>query len=115
MAWQECEVRKPAPRFKKTRAQAIIDPWKKNKEAEKQKLAEKIENLIPALPAKDPNSPRKIDFLEAILDLQRKWKRAPTRREIEERTGIKKIRVGDMVKDMGLGDLLSPGKLKKAP
>jgi len=114
-AWQECEVRKPAPRFKKTRAKAIIGPWKKNEELEKRKLAEHIESLIPALPAKDPNSPRKIDFLEAILDLQRKWKRAPTRREIEEKTGITKNRVGDMVKDMGLGDLLSPGKLKKAP
>jgi hypothetical protein len=114
-AWQECEVRKPTPRPKHSRAQSIIDPWKENEELEKRKLAENIENLIPALPTKDPNSPRKIDFLEAILDLQRKLKRAPTRREIEEKTGISKNRVCDMVKDMGLGDLLSSPRSKKAP
>jgi hypothetical protein len=119
-AWRECEVRKPSPRFKNSRAQTIIDPWKENEESEKRKLAENIENLIPALPTKDPNSPRKIDFLEAVLDLQRKWKRAPTRREIEERTGISKKGISkkdvcDMVKDMGLGDLLSSPRSKKAP
>jgi len=114
-AWQECEISKPAPRFKNSRAQAIIDPWKENEKLERRKIAENIENCIPALPTKDPNSPRKIDFLEAILDLQRKLKRAPTRREIEEKTGISKNDVDEMAKDMGLGDLLSSPYSKKGP
>lgn len=114
-AWKECEISKSAPRFKNSCAQAIIDPWKENEELEKRKLAENIENLIPALPTKDPNSPRKIEFLDAILDLQRKLKRAPTRREIEERTGITKNKVEKMVSKMGLGDLLSSPRSKKAP
>ena len=114
-AWKECEISKPAPRFKNSRAQTIIDPWKKNEKLEKQKLAENIENLIPALPTKDPNSPRKIEFLDAILDLQRKLKRAPTRREIEQRTKIKKNKVCEMVSEMGLGDLLSSVRGKKVP
>lgn len=114
-AWQKWELSKPSPRFKNSRVQAKIDPWKKNEELAGRKLAENIENLLPTQTANDPNSPRKIEFLDAILDLQRKWERAPTRREIEERSGISKKDVCDMAKDMGLGDLLSSVRLKKIP
>jgi DNA-directed RNA polymerase specialized sigma subunit len=56
---------------------------------------------------------RKIEFLEAILDLQRRLKRAPTRREIEDKTEIKKNKVSEMVLEMGLEHLLSRTKAPK--
>jgi DNA-directed RNA polymerase specialized sigma subunit len=79
----------------------------------KQKLAANIENLIPAIPTNQPNSLRKIEFLEAILDLQRRLKRAPTRREIEDKTEIKKNKVSEIVLEMGLEHLLSRTKATK--
>ena len=106
-AWLQWGIKKPSPRTKHTCAQAMKDPWKKNEELEKQRLAENIENLIPASPTNHPNSSKKIEFLEAILDLQRKLKRAPTRREIENKTGIIKTKVTEMVLEMGLEHSLS--------
>jgi len=114
-AWQQWEISKPPPRLNKSGAQADIDPWKKNEDAANRKLAENIENLITPLPTNNPNSPRKIEFLEAVLNLQRKWERAPTRREIEDRTEITKNKVSEMVGEMELGDLLSLGKRTKSP
>jgi hypothetical protein len=101
-AWQQWEIKEPSLRIKHTCAQAMKNPWKKKEEMEKQLLAENIENLIPASPANHPNSLRKVELLEAVLDLQRKLKRAPTRREIEGITGIKKNKVSEMVLEMGL-------------
>jgi hypothetical protein len=106
-AWLQWEIKEPSPRTKHTCALAMKDPWKKNEELEKQRLAENIENLIPASPTNHPNSSKKIEFLEAILDLQRKLKRAPTRREIENKTGIIKTKVTEMVLEMGLEHSLS--------
>lgn len=119
-AWQELEISKPKQpskfdKFDTSKPKPQVRDSSEKASAWNRKNAENISNLIPGHPTNKPNSPRKIEFLEAILDLQRKWERAPTRREIEERTGIKKNKVGDMVMDMGLGDLLSPGRLKKTP
>jgi len=116
-AWMDLKISKPKQpskfdKFDTSKPKPQVRDSFEQASAWNRETAENISNLITGHPTKDPNSPRKIDFLEAILDLQRKWKRAPTRREIEEKTGITKNRVGDMVKDMGLGDLLSPGRLK---
>jgi hypothetical protein len=112
-AWQQWEINEPMPRSKNPCALAIKDPWRKNEEMVKQKLAANIENLIPAIPTNQPNSLRKIEFLEAILDLQRRLKRAPTRREIEDKTEIKKNKVSEIVLEMGLEHLLSRTKATK--
>jgi hypothetical protein len=112
-AWQQWEINEPMPRRKNPCALAIKDPWRKNEEMVKQKLAANIENLIPAIPTNQPNSLRKIEFLEAILDLQRRLKRAPTRREIEDKTEIKKNKVSEIVLEMGLEHLLSRTKATK--
>jgi len=114
-AWQDWNMSKPAPTTKSLRTKTIIDPWNKNEELKMRKVAETIESLTHPLPTNTPNSPTIIKFLKAILDLQRKWKRAPTRREIEDRTGISKKDVGEMAKDMGLGDLLSSPRSKRTP
>jgi hypothetical protein len=106
-AWQQWEIKKPSPPVENSGVQIIKDPWKEDQYLQKQKLAENIENLIPASTTNHPNSLSKIKFLEAILDLQRKLKRAPTRREIENKTGIIKTKVSEMVLEMGLEDSLS--------
>ena len=114
-AWQQWEIKKPSPPMKNSGVQTIKDPWKEDEDFQRQKLAENIENLIPASTTNHPNSSRKIEFLEAILDLQRKLKRAPTRREIEEITGIKKNKVSEMVVEMDLEHSLSRIKGQKVP
>lgn len=119
-AWQELEISKPKQpskfdKFDTSKPKPQVRDSFEQASAWNRKIAENISNLITGHPTNKPNSPRKIEFLKAILDLQRKWERAPTRREIEERTGIKKNKVSELVREMELDDLLTSVRRKKSP
>jgi hypothetical protein len=105
-AWQKADIRKSARRKIKPK-----DP--KNRTKHRLELAEKIEALLPNIPANKPNTPLSIIILDIIASLQRKLKtRAPTFNEIlaqsvklkgmEEKGGINRKEADRQIKKMGI-------------
>jgi hypothetical protein len=105
-AWQKADIRKSARRKIKPK-----DP--KNRTKHRLELAEKIEALLPNIPANKPNSPISIVILDIIASLQPKLKtRAPTIDEIlaqsvklkgmEEKGGINRREAVRQIEKMGI-------------
>lgn len=109
--WLKMEIDKSPPRLNQTSKKNVKNLWaspeQKTVEARMETAGKAIEGMLPALPKFTPNAPRKVKFLEAIASLQRRLKRAPTRREIEDYACLEKSKVGDYAQEMGLGELLS--------
>ncbi len=103
-AWNSWDIERPQPK------KAIL---KGKQDEKKNRLAESISELIQPTSVNAAHSPRKLDLIFAIEDIQRRQKRAPTRREIEDKADIDKNKVSDWVKEMGLCDLLSGSKRTK--
>lgn len=104
--WQKADIRKSARRKIKPK-----DP--KNRTKEMIGLAQKIDALLPNVPANKPNSPTSVIILGIIASLQRKLKtRAPTVDEIlaqsvklkgmEEKGGIDRREAVRQIKKMGI-------------
>jgi hypothetical protein len=91
-------------------------PTKKNVNSEVNawdaKLSEEIENLIPTLQKNSPQNARKLKLLDSIYSLQRKLKRAPTRREIEDHSDLNKNDADKLINEMGIAHLLSGRKAR---
>lgn len=109
--WRAVEIDYREPTAAKPKEVSLWEQRDKADEIEEGvRAAKSIATLISGLPKNRPNSPTKVYFLECIQDLQRKLKRAPSQREIEAKSGLKKNMVSKLAGEMGLKGFFSKSK-----